>query len=242
MNQFNLKGRRAVITGGARGISRAIAERMAASGAEVVVWDLRQLEPIDAALHGMIVDVTNEAQVAEATSATLKRLGGVDILVNGAGITGPTGPTEQYEFAQWRRVLAVNLDSLFLVCRALIPAMRKAGDGRIISIASVAGKEGNPGMAAYTAAKAGVIAMTKSLARELAESGILVNCVTPALVQTELLKEMSPEAIALSRSKIPLGRFGTVEEVAAMVTWIASPECSFTTGAAFDLSGGRSSF
>lgn len=242
MNQFDLKGKRVVVTGGARGIARAIADRMVASGAMVVVWDLRAPEPVSTTLKSMIVDVADEVQVNEAASETLKQLGGVDILVNGAGITGPTGPTETYEFQQWRRVVSVNLDSVFLVSKAFVPGMRKAGYGRIVSIASVAGKEGNPGMTAYTAAKAGVIAMTKAMARELANTGITINCVTPALVQTELLKEMSPEAIELSRAKIPLGRFGTVEEVAAMVTWIASGECGFTTGAAFDLSGGRSSF
>ncbi|MBS4049331.1 MAG: SDR family oxidoreductase [Alphaproteobacteria bacterium] len=242
MNQFDLQGKRAVVTGGARGIARAIAERLFASGAEVMVWDLRTPEPPTTAFHSLIVDVADEAQVNVAAAETLKKLGGIDILINGAGVTGPTGPTETYGFQQWRRVVAINLDSVFLVSKAFIPSMKAAKYGRIISIASVAGKEGNPGMTAYTAAKAGVIAMTKAMGRELANTGILVNCVTPALVQTELLKEMSPEAIELSRGKIPLGRFGTVEEVAAMVAWMASSECGFTTGSAFDLSGGRSSF
>lgn len=242
MNQFDLHGKRAVVTGGARGIARAIAERLFASEAEVMVWDLRAPEPPTTAFHSLVVDVADEAQVNVAAAETLKKLGGIDILINGAGVTGPTGPTETYGFQQWRRVVAINLDSVFLVSKAFIPSMKAAKYGRIISIASVAGKEGNPGMTAYTAAKAGVIAMTKAMGRELANTGILVNCVTPALVQTELLKEMSPEAIELSRGKIPLGRFGTVEEVAAMVAWMASSECSFTTGSAFDLSGGRSSF
>lgn len=249
MIQFDFNGRVAVITGGARGIGRAVADRLAASGAKVCLWDL--LEPgtsegpfgTAAGSHAFEqVDVTDEAQVARAAEAMLARFGRVDILLNGAGVTGPTKPTVTFSYAEWQRIVRINLDSTFLCSRALIPAMTAQGYGRIVNIASVAGKQGNPEMAAYSASKAAVIGLTKALGLELAQTGILVNCITPGLVRTELLKEMSDEAIAQTLTRIPLGRPGKIEEIAAQILWIASEECGFATGAAFDASGGRSSF
>jgi 3-oxoacyl-[acyl-carrier protein] reductase len=249
MIQFDFTGRTAVVTGGARGIGRAVADRMRASGAQVVIWDMRAPEvssgpfasrPEDFHVHTL--DVTDAAAIERATAEALAITGRIDVLINAAGVTGPTKPMEEFSLEEWRRVIDVNLDSVFLSCRACIPAMKAAAYGRIVSIASVAGKQGNPLMTGYSAAKGGVIALTKALGLELAETGILVNCVTPGLVRTELLNEMSEEAITLSASKIPLKRLGRVEEIAAQILWVASEECSFATGAAFDLSGGRASF
>lgn len=249
MIEFDFEGRTAIVTGGARGIGRAIADRLAASGARVAIWDL--LQPVPAgelytqppeAYFGHRLDCTDAAQVQAAFDRSLEQLGKVDILVNAAGVAGPTKPIEQFAFEEWQRVIRINLDSVFLASKAVIPGMRRNGYGRIVSIASVAGKQGNPFMAGYSAAKGGVISLTKALALELADTGILVNCITPALIGTELLKEMSDEAIEISRRKIPLGRYGTLQEAAAMVAWVASEECGFTTGSAFDLSGGRASY
>lgn len=249
MIRFDFVGRRAVVTGGARGIGRAIADRLVASGASVTLWDL--IDPSDSRgpfgrsasdFAFRCTDVTDEKSVAAALQTTLDADPSIDILVNAAGVTGPTKPLEHYTFSEWRRVLDVNLDGVFLCARAIIPAMIEGGYGRIVSIASVAGKQGNPSMAAYSAAKGGVIALTKALGLELAASGVLVNCVTPGLVKTELLKEMSQSAIEVSASKIPLKRLGTVEEIAAQVLWAASEDCSFATGTTFDASGGRSSY
>lgn len=250
MITFDFTGRTAIVTGGARGIGRAVADRLHHSGARVALWDLRPPEPsegrfatLPAAYHVELLDVTDEAAVADATERSARMLGGrIDILMNGAGVTGPTKPLEEFTLAEWRRVIGINLDSAFLCSRAVIPRMKAAGYGRIVSIASVAGKQGNPGMTGYSAAKAGVIAFTKALGLELADSGVLVNCITPGLVRTELLREMTDEAIAGTAAKIPLRRLGTVAEMAAQILWIASEECSFVTGAAFDASGGRSSF
>ncbi|MBP1848413.1 3-oxoacyl-[acyl-carrier protein] reductase [Rhizobium petrolearium] len=249
MIKFDFKNRTAVVTGGARGIGRGVADRLLASGARVVIWDLLSPEPsqgLFASAPGdfayVKVDVTSESAVAAAAEQALEVTSSVDILINAAGVTGPTKPMEEFTLQEWKRIIDINLDSIFLSSRAVIPAMKARNYGRIVSIASVAGKQGNPYMAAYSASKGAVLSLTKALALELAGTGVLVNCITPGLVQTDLLKEMSEEAIALSASKIPLNRLGKIEEVAAQILWIASEECSFVTGAAFDASGGRSSY
>jgi NAD(P)-dependent dehydrogenase (short-subunit alcohol dehydrogenase family) len=188
------------------------------------------------------VDVSDADGIQRAWDASLEKAGRIEILVNNAGINGPVVPVRDYPLEAWSRVLAVNLGGVFHGCRAAIPAMQAAGYGRIVNVASAAGKEGVPGIAAYAAAKHGVIGFTKSLARELAETGVLVNCIAPVMTETDLLKEMTPEHIAATKSKIPMGRLPQISEIAAMVAWIASPECSFTTGFAFDLSGGRANY
>lgn len=236
----------AVITGGAGGIGLAIARVFAGRGVPVALWDRDAkvsacaAELPDAA--GFIVDVTDETSVAEAVAATMTRFGGIAILVNSAGITGPNASVEDYTVADWRRVLSINLDGTFLVCRAIVPIMKAALFGRIVNISSIAGKEGNPNAAAYSASKAAVIALTKSLGKELADTAILVNCITPAMIETELLQQMTPAFTQFARSKIPMGRLGRVDEVAAMVDWLCSDACSFSTGAVFDLSGGRATY
>jgi NAD(P)-dependent dehydrogenase (short-subunit alcohol dehydrogenase family) len=245
MNQIDLANRVAVVTGGARGIGFAAAERCARSGAKVALWDRDGAEVAARRIAGAIgcaVDVTDEAAVAAALALTEKRLGPVDILVASAGITGPNASVADYPAAAWRQVIEVDLTGVFLCCRAVVPGMTARNYGRIVTIASIAGKEGNPNAAAYSAAKAGVIALTKSLGKELAATGVRVNCVTPAAVKTELFAQMTESHIQYMLSKIPLGRFGTVEEIAAMIAWLASEECSFTTGGVFDLSGGRATY
>lgn len=249
MIQFDFKDRTAVVTGGARGIGRAVADRLRASGARVLIWDMLSPGVSDGAFasraddfESTMLDVTSEAAVSAAAKNALSLTRTVDILINAAGVTGPTKPLEEFSFREWKRVIDVNLDSVFLCSRALIPAMKTAGYGRIVSIASVAGKQGNPFMAGYSAAKGGVISLTKALGLEVAGTGVLVNCVTPGLVKTELIREMTEDAIRLSASKIPLKRMGSVKEVAAQILWAASEECSFVTGSAFDASGGRSSY
>ena len=248
MNQLDLKDRHAVITGGAAGLGLAIAQRFIASGASVTLWDCdaSALSAAQAALgeraDTQLVDVTVQASVASAAQNTLARHAAVDALVNSAGITGPNMKLWDYPDEDWLRVMQVNLHGLFFCCKALVPHMRARNFGRIVNIASVAGKDGNPNASAYSASKAAVIALTKSLGKELADTQVLVNCVTPAAVQTAMFAQMSPEHIAFMLSKIPMGRFGTVQEVAAMVAWLCTPECSFSTGAVFDLSGGRSTY
>ncbi|WP_374449195.1 SDR family oxidoreductase [Stella sp.] len=250
MNQIDLKGRRAAVTGGARGIGLAIAERLIASGAAVAVWD-RDLAAANAAAAALgakgraiavAVDQTEDAAVADATARTVAALGGIDILVNNAGITGGNMKVWEYSPEEWRQVIDVNLVGPFLCCRNVVPEMLKTGYGRIVNIASVAGKEGNPNASHYSASKAGVIALTKSLGKELAGTGIRVNCVTPAAVETDIFQQMTPQHIDFMLSKIPMARFGKVEEVAALVAWLASEDCSFSTGATFDISGGRATF
>jgi len=246
MNTDRFAGRIAVVTGGARGIGLAVAERLTAEGARVALWDTDEAEAkrVAARLGGaaIAVDVADEASVARALAATEAAVGPVDILVNNAGITGPNGPVETYPVEAWRRVIDVDLTGVFLCARAVIPGMRARDRGRIVNVASIAGKEGNPNASAYSCAKAGVIALTKSLGKELAATAIRVNCVTPAAVKTDIFAQMTEEHIAWMLSKIPLNRFGLVEEVAAMICWLASDEASFSTGAVFDVSGGRATY
>jgi 3-oxoacyl-[acyl-carrier protein] reductase len=243
MNQLDMKGRGAVVTGGAAGIGLAIARRLVASGAKVSLWD-RDGAALDAAAkelgaHVMRVDVTREDDVARAFDAAVAALARIDALVCSAGITGPNTTVEKYPLDAWKEVIDINLTGLFLCNRAAIPHMTRNGYGRIVNIASIAGKEGNPNASAYSASKAAVIALTKSLGKELAKTGISVNCVTPAAVKTGMFAQMTQSHIDFMLSKIPMGRFGEVDEIAALVAWLATEECSFSTGAVFDLSGGR---
>jgi 3-oxoacyl-[acyl-carrier protein] reductase len=244
MNQLDLKNRNAVVTGGAAGIGYAIAQRLAASGAKVSLWDrdekaLAEASKGLAGAHTARLDVSDEASVGRARDETLKALGRVDVLVCSAGITGPNMTTWDYPVADWKQVLDINLTGVFLCNKLLVPHMQKNDYGRIVNIASIAGKEGNPNASAYSASKAGVISLTKSLGKELAKSGIRVNCVTPAAVKTGMFAQMTQAHIDFMLSKIPMARFGQVEEIAALVGWLCSEDCSFSTGAVFDLSGGR---
>lgn len=248
MNQLDFKGRHAVVTGGAAGLGFAIAQRLVASGGSVTVWDRDETAGARAAreLGGgsgfVAVDVASETSVRAAVQATLARMPRIDALVNSAGITGPNAKVWEYPVDAWRQVMDVNLTGLFLCCREVVPAMRAANYGRIVNIASVAGKDGNPNASAYSASKAAVMALTKSLGKELADTGIRVNCVTPAAVKTAIFDQMSPEHIQFMLSKIPMGRFGQPEEIAALVGWLCTEDCSFSTGAVFDLSGGRATY
>jgi NAD(P)-dependent dehydrogenase (short-subunit alcohol dehydrogenase family) len=248
MNQIDLKDKVAVITGGTGGIGLASADRMLRSGATVVLWDKHQaiLEQAQKELSGATgfqMDVTDEAAVERATADAMSRFGRIDILVNAAGITAPKTYIVDYPADLWRRILDINLTGTFLCCKAVARHMQKANAGRIVNIASVAGKEGNPFSSAYSASKAGVISFTKSLAKELAATEIRVNCIAPAIIATKnLYHDMPEEMQRLWVSRVPMGRPGRPEEVAAMIAWLASDECSFTTGAAFDLSGGRATY
>jgi 3-oxoacyl-[acyl-carrier protein] reductase len=250
MNQIDLKGRVAVITGGAQGIGYAAAERMLQSGASVVLWDIdaARLASAEDALAKLgtvstsIVELSLEADIAAATSIAVKAHGRIDILVNNAGVTGGNAPTWELSPEVWRRVIDVNLVGSFLTCRAVVPQMIQQGYGRIVNIASVAGKEGNPNASHYSASKAGLIALTKSLAKELATKGVLVNAVSPAAAKTAIFDSMTQQHIDFMLSKIPMARFLEVGEAAAMIAWLASEECSFSTGAVFDLSGGRATY
>ncbi len=250
MNTYDFNGQRAAVTGAAEGIGRAIAERLLASGAAVALWDLnsdRLGETRDAlaargSVHGVTVDVTDAASVEAAVADTEAALGGIDVLVNNAGIAGPNAVTWEYPLEDWRQVMAVDLDGVFRCCRAVLPGMIERHYGRVVNIASIAGKEGNPNASAYSAAKAGVIALTKSLGKELAEYDIAVNCVTPAAARTRIFDQITQQHIDYMLSKIPRGRFVTVEEIAGLVAWLASRECSFSTGAVFDISGGRATY
>ena len=248
MNQIDLKGRVAVITGGARGIGFACAQRFIDSGARVALWDLdgdaitAAVASLGAAARGFVVDVANEGGINAARQSTLEAFGQIDIVVNNAGITGPNVKTWEYPPADFRRVVEIDLVAPYLVSRALVPHMIERGYGRIVNIASVAGKEGNPNAPAYSAAKAGLIGLTKSLGKELATSGVLCNCVTPAAAETDIFRQMTEAHIAFMKSKIPMNRFVQVEEIAAMVAWLASEDCSFTTGGVFDISGGRATY
>src|SRR6266550_2670691 len=247
MNRIDLAGRRAVITGGAQGIGRAIAERFLESGASVSVWDRNQAATDSTVqelsghglIHGLVVDVTDAQRVGEAAAETAKELGGIDILVANAGITGPNTECWNYPPDAWRQVIDINLTGIFLCCRAVVPHMIQQKYGRIVNVASIAGKEGNPNASAYSAAKAGVIALTKSIAKEVAGTGVLVNCIAPAVIDTPILGQLSEEHIGYMLQKIPLGRVGKPEEVAHLIAYLASEDLSFATGACFDISGGR---
>jgi 3-oxoacyl-[acyl-carrier protein] reductase len=245
MNQLDMMGRCAIVTGGASGIGFAIARRLAASGARLALWDRdpQALAKAATAIGGNVsvieVDVADEAQVERAVASTMAAMGRIDALVCSAGITGPNLPMRDYPVAAWRQVLDINLTGVFLCNKLVVPPMASQDYGRIVNIASIAGKEGNPNASAYSASKAGVIALTKSFGKELARTGIRVNCVTPAAVKTAMFEQMTQQHIDFMLSKIPMGRFGEVDEIAALVAWLCSEECSFSTGAVFDLSGGR---
>ena len=226
-------GRRAVVTGGASGIGEAVAKRIAAEGGKVAVWDLN---------GGIKVDISDYASVEKAVAETIKQIGGIDILVNSAGITGPTVPLIEFPIDGWKQVIDINLNGTFYCNRAVAPLMVAQNYGRIVNIASIAGKEGNPNASGYSASKAGVIGLTKSLGKELAKHNITVNAVTPAAVRTPIFDQMPQTHIDFMLSKIPKGRFGTVDEMASLICWLASEECSFSTGAVFDLSGGRATY
>jgi 3-oxoacyl-[acyl-carrier protein] reductase len=250
VNRIDLEGRRAVVTGGGQGIGRAIAERLLASGAAVALWDrdrpLVEATRDELASEGNVlavaVDLTDLAAVESAAAETGRALGGIDILVNNAGIAGPNHPLWEYPPDAWREVIEIDLNAVFYCCRAVVPQMIERGYGRICNVASIAGKEGNPSASAYAAAKAGVIALTKALGKELATHDIAVNCITPAAARTRIFDQITQEFVDYMLAKIPRGRFVKVEEIAAMVAWLVSQENSFTTGAVFDLSGGRATY
>jgi 2-dehydro-3-deoxy-L-rhamnonate dehydrogenase (NAD+) len=248
LNQLDFEGRAAIVTGGAQGIGLAIARRLAASGAKVRIWDrddkllAKSIAGIGSAGSGDAVDVTDAQSIERGTKAALDALGRIDVLVNNAGIAGLNKPTVEYPIDEWERVLRVNLTSQFLCCRTVAPQMVAAGYGRIVNIASIAGKEGNPNAVAYSASKAGVIALTKSLGKELAQAGVLVNCVTPAAAKTAIFDQMTETHISFMLSKIPMGRFVSVDEIASLVCWLASEDCAFSTGGVFDISGGRATY
>jgi 2-dehydro-3-deoxy-L-rhamnonate dehydrogenase (NAD+) len=248
MNRLDFAGRSAAITGGAMGIGLAVAQRLVQSGARVALWDRDEgalaaaKQALGGAAHTFALDVSDASAVSRVAQASAEALGGIDVLVCSAGITGPNVPLAEYPVDEWKRVFDVNVHGLFLCNRAVVPVMQKKDYGRIVNIASVAGKEGNPNASAYSASKAAVIGLTKSLGKELAKTNIRVNCVTPAAVRTAIFDQMTQQHIDFMLSKIPLGRFGTVDEIAAMVAWLASEDCSFSTGAVFDLSGGRATY
>ena len=230
---MRFSGRRAVVTGGASGIGEAVAKRIAQEGGKVAIWDLN---------GGIKVDISDYASVERAVTETIRQIGGIDILVNSAGITGPTVPLIEFPIDGWKQVIDINLNGAFYCNKAVVPHMVAQNYGRIVNIASIAGKEGNPNASAYSASKAGVIGMTKSLAKELAKHNITVNAVTPAAVRTPIFDQMPQTHIDFMLSKIPKGRFGTVDEMASLICWLASEECSFSTGAVFDASGGRATY
>lgn len=250
MNQLDLKGRVAVITGGARGIGYAAARRALQSGAAVALWDVdgdktaeaqRELSALGT-VTAEIVELTDAQSVQAAAGATIARHRKIDVLVNNAGITGGNGVTWELDPDVWRRVIEVNLIGPFLTCRAVVPHMLARGYGRVVNVASIAGKEGNPNASHYSASKAGLIGLTKSLAKELASRNVLVNCITPAAARTEIFNQMKQEHLDYMLSRIPMGRFVEVEEIAALICWLASEDCSFSTGAVFDISGGRATY
>jgi len=250
MNQIDLNGRVAVITGGAQGIGLAIAQRLLQSGAQVILWDIDAHGLAKAAgelgslgtVDTRVVELTDDAAVAKASADAIAKAGKIDILVNNAGITGGNAPSWELDPAVWRQVIEVNLVAPWLTCRHVVPLMLSQGYGRIVNIASVAGKEGNPNASHYSASKAGLIALTKSLAKEVATRGVLVNAITPAVAKTSMFEQMTQSHIDYMLGKIPMGRFVEVGEIAAMAAWLSSEECSFSTGAVFDITGGRSTY
>jgi NAD(P)-dependent dehydrogenase (short-subunit alcohol dehydrogenase family) len=250
MNQIDLRGQRAVVTGGSRGMGLAIAQRLLQSGATVTTWALEDSALDESrrtlAAYGQVevcgVDVSDESQVDRAMQAAIARMGGIDILVNSAGISGPHAPAWTMTTQDWRRVLDTNLTSAFFCCRAAIPSMIAAGYGRIVNVASIAGKEGSPLLGAYSASKGGMIALTKTLGKELATSGVIINAITPGPTRTEMLANTPPDQVRSMLSRVPMQRLLEPEEVAASVAWLASRECSFTTGSVLDLSGGRATY
>ncbi|MBW3095696.1 SDR family NAD(P)-dependent oxidoreductase [Pseudohoeflea coraliihabitans] len=248
MNQIDLKDRTAVVTGGAQGIGRAVAERLTASGATVCLWDKdaalaeRTAAELGAGTSFLAVDLTDFAAVEKATAETEARLGRIDILIANAGIAGANAPVADYPVEEWRRIVDINLNGVFYCCKTVVAGMARRNYGRIVNLASIAGKEGNPNAAAYSASKAGVIALTKSLGKEMAGHDIAVNCVTPAAARTRIFDQMSQEHIDYMLSRIPRGRFLELDEAAAMIAWLVSAENTFATGAVFDLSGGRATY
>ncbi len=250
MNQIDLQGRHAIVTGGARGIGYAIAQRLLQSGAECTLWDMdaaalgraAQALRTDGTVHTLTVDVTDAGTVQAAAAESLRLMGAIDILVNNAGIAGRNAPLWELPPDEWRQVVNVDLFGVYNCCYAVVPHMLAAGSGSIVSLASIAGKYGNPTQSHYSAAKAGVIGLTKSLGRELAQKGISVNCIAPAVIETELLQQFSREHYEYIVGMIPMGRPGRVEEAAALVAWLCSPDCSFSTGAVYDMSGGRADY
>ena len=248
MNQLDFKGRAAIVTGGAQGIGLAIVKRLIASGAKVRIWDVddrllaKTIAALGSAVTGDAIDVSDAAAVERGVKSALEAMRKIDVFVNNAGIAGATKPVAEYPVEEWERVIRIDLTGPFLCCRAVAPHMVKAGYGRIVNVASIAGKEGNPNAAAYSAAKAGVIALTKSLGKELAQTGVLVNCVTPAAAKTAIFDQISQQHIDYMLSRIPMGRFVSVDEIAALVCWLASQDCAFSTGAVFDISGGRATY
>jgi 3-oxoacyl-[acyl-carrier protein] reductase len=250
VTHIDLANQSAIVTGAARGIGLAIAQRLLASGARVSLWDSdgaavaeaqRQLSA-KGPVHSAAVDVTDFDAVERATDEVTSAFGSVEILVNNAGITGGNRPSWEIPVDEWRRVVDVDLTGVFVCCKAVVPRMLARGYGRIVNVASIAGKEGNPNAAHYSAAKAGVIGFTKSLGKELAKQGVIANCVTPAVIETDIFKQMTPKHIEYMLSRVPMGRFGQKEEAAALIAWLSSRECSFSTAAVFDLSGGRATY
>jgi len=248
MNRLDFAGRNAIVTGAAQGIGLAIVQRLVDSGAQVRIWDrddkllATTTARLGKSVSGDALDVTDARAIERATKGAVEAFGKIDVLVNNAGIAGPSMPVVDYPIEEWKRVIDIDLTGPFLCCRAVVPHMTRAKYGRIVNIASIAGKEGNPNAAAYGAAKGGLIAFTKSLGKELAQSGVLVNCVTPAAAQTAILEQVSEEFANYMLSKIPMGRFVKVEEIAALACWLASEDCSFSTAGVFDISGGRATY
>ena len=244
----SMRGKRAVITGGAQGIGYAIAEKFLSQGAQITLWDQDEalmaeaVDTLGEGASGVAVDVTSPDMIEAAAREAQESVGGIDVLVNNAGIAGAALPVCDYPLDEWRRVIEIDLNGVFYCCRAVVPVMVAQDYGRIVNIASIAGKEGNPNASAYSAAKAGVIALTKSLGKELAETGVRVNCITPAAAKTRIFEQITQEHIDYMLSKIPMARFVEVEEIAELVAWLSSDACAFSTGAVFDISGGRATY